>query len=116
MRPNGPDQLSNASILSCVPVTSTMSERLVTSTTLPRKISTDLEDLGAGRPVGRDLEERQLARDGVAGLEVADLQDVDELVQLLGDLVDRVQRAVERQRDARDARRRRSGRRRACRC
>ena len=45
--------------------------------------------------VGGDLEQRELARDRVRRLEVADLQDVDQLVQLLGDLVDRVQRAVD---------------------
>src|SRR5439155_25789120 len=62
-----------------------------------------LEHLGALRPVGGDLEQRQLASDGVVGLEIADLEHVDELVELLGHLVDRVQRAVEGQRDARDA-------------
>src|SRR3954451_2878903 len=62
----------------------------------------DLEHLGALGPVGGDLEQRQLARDRSVGLEVADLDHVDELVQLLGDLVDRVQRTVEGQRDARD--------------
>src|SRR3954469_417265 len=61
-----------------------------------------LEHLGALTAVGGDLEQRQLAGDRALGLEVADLDHVDELVQLLGDLVDRVQRAVERQRDARD--------------
>src|SRR3954451_21248320 len=61
-----------------------------------------LEHLGALTAVGGDLEQRQLAGHGALGLEVADLDHVDELVQLLGDLVDRVQRAVERQRDARD--------------
>src|SRR3954447_6886485 len=61
-----------------------------------------LEHLGALGAVGGDLEQRQLASDRALGLEVADLDHVDELVQLLGDLVDRVQRAVERQRDARD--------------
>ena len=39
MSPNGRAMRSNASILSVVPVTSTMTERLVTSTTRPRKIS-----------------------------------------------------------------------------
>src|SRR3712207_8288110 len=42
----------------------------------------DLHDLGALRAVvRRDLEQRQLAHDGLARLEVADLQDVDQLVQ-----------------------------------
>jgi hypothetical protein len=39
MRPNGRTIFSNASTFSFVPVISTMTERLVTSTTLPRKIS-----------------------------------------------------------------------------
>src|SRR3954447_26927320 len=55
----------------------------------------DLHDLRALRAVDGDLEERELAGDRVARLEVADLQDVDELVQLLRDLVDRVQRPVD---------------------
>src|SRR3954463_15273457 len=40
----------------------------------------DLHDLRALRAIDRDLEERELAGDRVARLEVADLQDVDELV------------------------------------
>src|SRR5215218_5367082 len=62
----------------------------------------DLHDLAAARAVGGDLEQRELARDGLRRLEVADLDHVDELVQLLGDLVDRVHRPVERERDARE--------------
>ena len=62
----------------------------------------ELHDLGAAVAVGGDLEQRQLARDRLVGLEVADLDHVDELVQLLGDLVDRVRRAVDGQRDPRD--------------
>ena len=42
------------------------------------------------RAVGGDLEQRELARDRLLRLEVADLEHVDQLVQLLGDLVDRV--------------------------
>ena len=96
MSPNGRTMRSNASIFSVVPVISMMIERLV-----------DVDDLRRGRSrticmtsarcaaVGRDLEQRELARDRVVRLEVADLQHVDELVQLLGDLVDRVQRAVD---------------------
>ena len=87
--------------MSVVPVISTIIERRVTSTTLPRKISQICMTSRALGAVGGDLEQRQLARDRVGRLEVADLQDVDELVQLLGDLVDRVQRTVERQRDPR---------------
>src|SRR5262249_43199592 len=63
-----------------------------------------LHDLAARRGVGRDLEQRELARDRLGRLEVADLDHVDELVQLLGDLVDRVHRAVQGQRDPRQRR------------
>src|SRR5215204_5193696 len=62
----------------------------------------DLHDLAAARAVGGDLEQRELARDRVGRLEVADLDHVDQLVQLLGDLVDRVHRPVEGERDARE--------------
>src|SRR3954469_462446 len=75
IRPNGRTTCSNASILSSAPVTSIVIERLDTSMTLPRKMSANC----------------------IPGLEVADLDDIDELVQLLGHLVDRVQRTVERQ-------------------
>src|SRR5207249_9115373 len=47
------------------------------------------------------LEQRQLPSHRVGRLEIADLQDVDQLVQLLRDLIDRVQRTVQRQRDPR---------------
>jgi hypothetical protein len=48
----------------------------------------DLHELAALGPIGCDLEQRQLAGDRIGGLEVADLQNVDELVQLLCHLVD----------------------------
>ena len=104
IRPNGRTIRSNASILSSVPVTSIVTERLETSTTLPRKMSANCMICARGVAVGGDLEQRELARDGLLGLEVADLDHVDQLVQLLGDLVDRVERAVDRERDARDRR------------
>ena len=103
MSPNGRTMRSKASIFSVVPVTSMMIERLRDVDDLAAEDLADLHDLRALRAVGGDLEERELAGDRVARLEVADLQDVDELVQLLGDLVDRVQRAVDGQRDAREA-------------
>ena len=101
MSPNGRTMRSKASTLSVVPVTSMMIERLRHVDDLAAEDLRDLHDLGALGAVGGDLEQRELAGDGVARLEVADLQDVDQLVQLLGDLVDRVQRAVDGQRDAR---------------
>ena len=63
-----------------------------------------LHDLGARGSVRGDLEQRELAGDRLGRLEVADLDDVDQLVQLLGHLIDRVHRAVEGQRDARQRR------------
>ena len=50
--------------------------------------------------VGRDLEQRHLAGNRLLGLEIADLDHVDELVELLRDLVDRVGRPVEHDRHA----------------
>jgi hypothetical protein len=88
---------SKASTLSVVPVISTMIERFVTSTTLPRKISQICMTSRAGA-VDRDLEERELAGDRCRPARGRGSSDVDELVQLLGDLVDRVQRAVDGQR------------------
>ena len=56
----------------------------------------ELHHLGAGVAVlARDLEQRQLAGHRLLGLEVADLDHVDELVQLLRHLVDRVRGAVD---------------------
>jgi hypothetical protein len=69
---------------------------------LPRKISQICITSARCAAVGGDLEQRQLARDRIARLEVADLQDVDQLVQLFGHLIDRVQRAVDGERDARE--------------
>ena len=83
-------------------MTSTVSERLRRVDDVAAEDLRELEDLAARRPLGGDLEQRQLAGDRAGGLEVADLEHVDELVQLLGHLVDRVQRAVDRQRDARE--------------
>ena len=49
MSPNGRTMFSNAAILSVVPVTSTISERFVTSTTFAAEDLGDLHDLGALR-------------------------------------------------------------------
>src|SRR3712207_7465007 len=66
--------------------------------------TTLFRSLGARGPVGGDLEQRELARDGLRRLQVADLDDVHQLVQLLGHLVDRVHRAVEGERDRKSTR------------
>ena len=84
------------------PVISIVIERFVVSTTRPRKISANSRISLRAWALCGDLEQRELARDRAGGLEVADLQHVDQLVQLLGHLVDRVQRAVDGQRDARE--------------
>ena len=61
-----------------------------------------VEDLGEGdqlgAPVGGrgDLDQRELALDGLAGLELADAEDVDELVHLLLDLLERSARRSRR--------------------
>ena len=95
---------SNASILSHVPGDLDDHRAPVTSMILPRKISTICMTSPRDGAVGGDLEQRQLARDRLGRLEVADLDHVDQLVQLLGHLVDRVHRPVERERDARQRR------------
>src|SRR5690606_16982092 len=46
----------------------------------------DLDDVRAVLRRGLELGQDELAGDGLAGLEVVDLDDVDELVELLGDL------------------------------
>src|SRR5919201_75641 len=58
--------------------------------------------LGAALGGSGDRDQRQLALDRLAGLELADAQDVDELVHLLLDLLERMTLAVDPQRDARD--------------
>src|SRR3569833_1078995 len=50
----------------------------------------------------RDLDQRQLALDGLAGDELLHAQDVDELVHLLLDLLERRALAVDADRDPRD--------------
>src|SRR5581483_9751127 len=50
----------------------------------------DLHDALAGFPAGPDLDQHELAFDGLAGLELEDLDHVDELVELLGDLLERL--------------------------
>ena len=47
-----------------------------------------LEDVRSGLGVGLDLDEHDLALDGRVGVELDDLQDVDQLVELLGDLLE----------------------------
>ena len=65
-----------------------------------------VEDVGQrhqlGAPLGRrrDRDQRQLALDRVARLELAHAQDVDELVHLLLDLLERLLVAVDAERDA----------------
>ena len=89
----------------------------LTSTTLPRKISRDsASPRPRCAPSTASLNSASSRATVSVGLEVADLQHVDQLVQLLGDLVDRVQRTVERQRDARDRLVVGRADRRACRC
>ena len=60
-------------------------------------------ELGAPLGVGADLEQEQLALDGLVGRELGDAEHVDELVDLLLDLLERVMLGVDAQRDARDA-------------
>src|SRR5437868_9977588 len=60
------------------------------------------EQLGAALRRRAHRDQRELALDRVARLELADAQHVDELVHLLLDLLERVLRAVDAERDPRD--------------
>src|SRR5450759_3138962 len=62
----------------------------------------DLQRLGAFVALAGDPHQQELGGDGVVGVEVADLDHVDELVQLLGDLVHGVLVAVDDDGDARE--------------
>ena len=59
-----------------------------------------LDDGAAGRHVGPQGHEHELALDRVAGVELADLHHVDQLVELLGDLLERGRLDVDHDRDA----------------
>ena len=102
MRPCGRTSSSNESISSGVP------DDLEDDRVRAEVGDARVEDLGErdqlAAPVGRrgDLDQRELALDRLAGLELGHAEDVHELVHLLLDLLERVLRAVDAQRDARD--------------
>ena len=100
--PSGCSSSRSASSLSLVPTTRSVSCAPVDVDDLGVEDLGDLQRLGALLALAGDAHQQQLGRHLVAGVEVADLEHVDELVQLLGDLVHRVLVAVDDDGDARE--------------
>ena len=86
------------------PTTRSVSWRAVDVDDLGVEDLGDLQRLGALFALAGDPHQHQLGGHRVVRLEVADLDDVDELVELLRHLVDRVLVAVDHDGDAREAR------------
>ena len=99
--PCGRTSSSNESICSGSPTTSNTIASGPTSAT--RAWNTSASAISSARRSGRrrDRDQRELALDRLARLQLADAQDVDELVHLLLDLLERLPVAVDAERDRR---------------
>ena len=89
LTPYGSSTSSSAVSLSVVPVASMVSESVATSTTLARNICTISSTWLRVPGVGAHLDEHDLPLHGRRGLELDDLEHLDELVELLGHLLQR---------------------------
>ena len=87
--PYGAMSLSKSSRASGVPATITVSASRPNVDDAPAEHTDELDDLRALACVGRDAHEQQLGLARLVGMELADLDDVDELVELRHDLLER---------------------------